>query len=273
MSDLAWQVVVPRMTESYGSSRDPPEKSIPICTLKNFPNAIEHCIQWSRDLFEGYYAQSASDVNAYLSQPDYLAALERQPGVRRTTLDAIRAKFVEFDEDRSGAINQRELSKLLASMGQEYSEVEVGLLLNVLLLIQGSLWAKPTWGVYWTWDPRLTTCAIMVVAFGVVLALRRQIDAPMRRLTISSVATIIAFVNVPIVSLSVKWWKTLPQPYSSPETVDSAMVTPLRVAAFGMLFLATAFVVRRWRIGLVALQRDFEAPDLPEASAPLKVED
>ena len=61
--------------------------------------------------------------------------------------------------------------------------VEVGLLLNVLLLIQGSLWAKPTWGVYWTWDPRLTTCAIMVVAFGVVLALRRQIDAPMRRLT------------------------------------------------------------------------------------------
>jgi len=151
--------------------------------------------------------------------------------------------------------------------------VEVGLLLNVLLLIQGSLWAKPTWGVYWTWDPRLTTCAIMVVAFGVVLALRRQIDAPMRRLTISSVATIIAFVNVPIVYLSVKWWKTLHQPYSSPETVDSAMVTPLRVAAFGMLFLATAFVVRRWRIGLVALQRDFEAPDLPEASAPLKVED
>jgi len=151
--------------------------------------------------------------------------------------------------------------------------VEVGLLLNVLLLIQGSLWAKPTWGVYWTWDPRLTTCAIMVVAFGVVLALRRQIDAPMRRLTISSVATIIAFVNVPIVYLSVKWWKTLHQPYSSPETVDSAMVTPLRIAAFGMLFLATAFVVRRWRIGLVALQRDFEAPDLPAASPPLKLED
>ena len=75
------QVVVPRLTESYGSSRDPPEKSIPVCTLKNFPNAIEHTIQWSRDLFEGYYAQSASDVNAYLSQPEYLQNLERQPGV------------------------------------------------------------------------------------------------------------------------------------------------------------------------------------------------
>ena len=52
------QVVVPRMTESYGSSRDPPEKSIPVCTLKNFPNAIEHTIQWSRDTFEGAFKQA-----------------------------------------------------------------------------------------------------------------------------------------------------------------------------------------------------------------------
>jgi len=89
------QVVVPRVTESYGSSRDPPEKSIPVCTLKNFPNAIEHTIQWSRDLFEGTFKQSAEDVNAFLSQPDYLASLERQPGVRKTTLEAIRANLVE----------------------------------------------------------------------------------------------------------------------------------------------------------------------------------
>ena len=153
------------------------------------------------------------------------------------------------------------------------ASVEVGLLLNVLLLVQGSLWAKPTWGVYWTWDPRLTTCAIMVVAFGVVLGLRKQIDEPARRLTMSSAATIVAFVNVPIVYLSVKWWRTLHQPYSSPETVDSAMVTPLRVAAFGMLFLATGFVVRRWRISLAELRYEFDAPDLPEASSPLSVEE
>merc|ERR1719421_1181163 len=89
------QVVVPRLTESYGSSRGPPEKSIPVCTLKNFPNAIEHCIQWSRDLFEGYYAQSASDVNAYLSQPEYLQNLERQPGVRKPTLEALKTNLCE----------------------------------------------------------------------------------------------------------------------------------------------------------------------------------
>lgn len=83
------QVVVPHLTESYGSSRDPPEKSVPVCTLKNFPNQIEHTIQWARDLFEGFFKQSADDVNAYLSQADFLANLERQPGTRRTTLEGI----------------------------------------------------------------------------------------------------------------------------------------------------------------------------------------
>merc|ERR1719440_1240454 len=89
------QVVVPCMTESYGSSRDPPEKSIPVCTLKNFPNAIEHTIQWSRDLFEGFFKQHAEDVNSYLSQADFLQSLEAQPGVRRQTLESIRTNLVE----------------------------------------------------------------------------------------------------------------------------------------------------------------------------------
>jgi len=89
------QVVVPRLTESYGSSRDPPEKSIPVCTLKNFPNAIEHTIQWSRDRFEGFFKQSAEDVNAYLSQADFLTTLERQPGVRKPTLEGIKTNLGE----------------------------------------------------------------------------------------------------------------------------------------------------------------------------------
>lgn len=57
------QVVLPNQTESYSSSQDPPEKSIPICTLKNFPNAIEHTLQWARDLFEGLFTVPAGYVN------------------------------------------------------------------------------------------------------------------------------------------------------------------------------------------------------------------
>jgi len=60
------QVVVPHVTENYGAQRDPPEKSIPVCTLKNFPNQIAHTLQWARDYFEGVYFQGAEDVNNYL---------------------------------------------------------------------------------------------------------------------------------------------------------------------------------------------------------------
>jgi len=64
------QIVIPHLTENYGATRDPPEKSVPVCTLKNFPNQIEHTLQWARDYFEGVFKQSAEDVNSYLSCSD-----------------------------------------------------------------------------------------------------------------------------------------------------------------------------------------------------------
>jgi ubiquitin-activating enzyme E1 len=69
------QVVFPFLTESYGSSNDPPEKSIPICTLKNFPNEIQHTIQWARDLFEGLFTNPAETANQFLE--DQRAFFER----------------------------------------------------------------------------------------------------------------------------------------------------------------------------------------------------
>lgn len=69
------QVVVPDLTESYSSSQDPPEKSIPVCTLKNFPNQIEHTIQWAREQFDELFEKPAANVNQYLTQRDYLSSL------------------------------------------------------------------------------------------------------------------------------------------------------------------------------------------------------
>merc|ERR1719285_1195872 len=75
------QVVLPNITESYGSSRDPPEKSIPICTLKNFPNAIEHTLQWARDEFEGIFTGNAGSALQYLNDPeDFIAKTRKLPG-------------------------------------------------------------------------------------------------------------------------------------------------------------------------------------------------
>ncbi|KAJ1967860.1 E1 ubiquitin-activating protein [Dispira parvispora] len=76
------QVVLPFLTESYSSSQDPPEKTIPVCTLHNFPNQIAHTIQWARDRFEGLFRQPAESANLYLTQPDFLESLSKQ-GVNR----------------------------------------------------------------------------------------------------------------------------------------------------------------------------------------------
>ena len=61
------QVVIPHLTESYSSSQDPPERSIPYCTLQNFPNVIEHCIEWAMDLFKGVFTDEVMLVNGFVS--------------------------------------------------------------------------------------------------------------------------------------------------------------------------------------------------------------
>jgi heme exporter protein C len=141
--------------------------------------------------------------------------------------------------------------------------MEMGVVLSLLLCTQGAIWAKPTWGVWWDWDPRLTTTAVMVFAFGGILALRTFVDDPMKRAVWSAVACIIAFADVPIVYFSVRWWNSLHQAQSSPETVSKAFHWPLRINAFGILFLWTGLVALRARVAALRLSSEI-APPLPE---------
>jgi ubiquitin-activating enzyme E1 len=89
------QVILPRITESYSSSQDPPEQSFPMCTLRSFPNRIEHTIAWSRDLFETYFVQSAENVNMYLSQPNYLDTL-KQSGNEKQIIEQVKDYLVTY---------------------------------------------------------------------------------------------------------------------------------------------------------------------------------
>jgi ubiquitin-activating enzyme E1 len=90
------QVIVPGLTESYASTRDPPEKSIPICTLKNFPYQIEHTLQWARDFFEGAFHTSADEANRYIThRQSYLDELRKQgPGTMLSTLETVHSCLV-----------------------------------------------------------------------------------------------------------------------------------------------------------------------------------
>jgi heme exporter protein C len=143
--------------------------------------------------------------------------------------------------------------------------MEVGVVLSSLLCIQGAIWAKPTWGVWWDWDPRLTTTAVLVLAFAGIIALRSFVDDPARRAVWSAVAAIVAYVDVPIVYFSVKWWNSLHQMQSSPETVSKAFHWPLRINAIGILLLMSGMIALRARIAALRLERQLAPP--PEAAA------
>jgi heme exporter protein C len=126
------------------------------------------------------------------------------------------------------------------------SAAEVGTVLNALTLVLGMIFAKPTWGVWWTWDARLTSTLVLFLMFVGYLSLRGFVDDPERRAQWSAAVGILGAINVGIVYMSVRWWRTLHQVQSSPNTVDSIYVLALRVNAFAFLFLMIYFVRRRY---------------------------
>jgi heme exporter protein C len=124
------------------------------------------------------------------------------------------------------------------------SAMEISILFIVLTLITGSIWGRPTWGVWWAWDARLTTTAIMGVFEIGYLALRWASDDELVRARRSAVYAIIAALNVPLVHFSVTWWRTLHQgatvlTQNGSITVHGSMLWTLLLSfvAFTLLFV------------------------------------
>jgi heme exporter protein C len=140
---------------------------------------------------------------------------------------------------------------------------ELGLVFNGLLLVTGAIWGRPTWGVWWSWDPRLTTAAILFFAFVAYTALRRSIDDITRRAAAAAIAAIVIFADVPIVWFSVRWWNSLHQLQSSPATVDGTMVVALRLNAFAFLALYLWLLRHRTRLALGTWQQLAVGPEEP----------
>jgi len=155
------------------------------------------------------------------------------------------------------------------NQGYDYvaaSAAEIGLLFNATGLITGALWGRPTWGVYWTWDPRLTTTAIMAITFAGYLVLRAFIEDPEARARVASLVAIVGFVNVPIVYFSVRWWRTLHQVQSSPETVDSPMVWALRTMMVAFVLLFHYLLINRYILARMRGEEELEAVRLEVAN-------
>jgi heme exporter protein C len=142
------------------------------------------------------------------------------------------------------------------------SAAEVGVILSALTLALGSIWGRPTWGIWWTWDPRLTTTAILLLIYAGYLALRSFTEDEDRRARWAAAVGILGFLNVPIVYMSVRWWRTIHQVQSTPSTMDPNYVIGLRLNAFAFLFLFIFFVGLRYyiarlgRVRAAQLERD-----------------
>ncbi len=118
-----------------------------------------------------------------------------------------------------------------------------GFVFNLIALVTGSIWGKPTWGTWWAWDARITSMLILLLFYAMYLIIWRIYDSEEKVYKISTVITILGIINVPIIKYSVDWWNTLHQPASinilSKSSIHSSMLYPLLImtAAFALFSL------------------------------------
>lgn len=140
------------------------------------------------------------------------------------------------------------------------ASAEIGLLFTGLTIVTGSIWGKATWGVWWTFDPRLTTTAILFVIYLGYVLLRASLVERVRRARISAVLGIVGFADVPIVHFSVLWWSGLHQAPSvlrpGDPTIDDRFLAVLiaNVVAFTLLYV---WLLHR-RVALEAMRDEAE---------------
>tara|TARA_Y100000996_G_scaffold27795_1_gene19726 strand:- start:542 stop:1249 length:708 start_codon:yes stop_codon:yes gene_type:complete len=124
-----------------------------------------------------------------------------------------------------------------------------GLVFNIIALVTGAIWGKPTWGTFWAWDARITSMLILALFYGMYILSWKIFEDKLQVTKITSIIAIIGLVNVPIIKFSVEWWTTLHQPSSvkilSDSTIHSSMILPLflMTAAF-VLFSLLIFLMK-----------------------------
>src|SRR5919106_1031072 len=136
-----------------------------------------------------------------------------------------------------------------------YSAAEIGVLFTALTIVEGSIWGRPTWGVWWTWDARLTLTAILLLIFIGYLMLRALIEDESRAASSAAILGIIGFLDIPLIHMSVYWWRTLHQPPSilrpdkTPwENIDPELLAPLAINFVAFLLLYFYLLSLRLRL-------------------------
>ncbi|MEA3287366.1 MAG: cytochrome c biogenesis protein CcsA [Candidatus Marinimicrobia bacterium] len=119
------------------------------------------------------------------------------------------------------------------------ASAEIGVLFITLVLVTGPIWAKPVWGIWWTWDARLTSSLILWLIYVAYLMLRRYLPDGSKRANLSAVVGIIGFIDVPIVYYSIRWWETQ-HPKAVMASGDGSLAAPM---FFTFMFSLATFTI------------------------------
>ena len=133
-----------------------------------------------------------------------------------------------------------------------------GFIFNIIALVTGSIWGKPTWGTWWAWDARITSMLILALFYGMYLLAWRVYEDQDKVIKITSMIIILGAINVPIIKFSVDWWNTLHQPASinilSNTSIDVAMLIPLSIMTAAFTLFSLLIFLMKYNTELVKVK-------------------
>ena len=133
-----------------------------------------------------------------------------------------------------------------------------GLVLNIIALVTGSIWGKPTWGTWWAWDARITSMLILALFYLMYLVAWRIYSDKDYVLKITTIITIFGIINVPIIKYSVDWWNTLHQPASinvlSKSSIHSSMLFPLLIMTAAFVLFSLLIFLMKYNTELIKIK-------------------
>jgi len=148
--------------------------------------------------------------------------------------------------------------KILPLMAK--SIAPVGSVFCLISIVTGSLWGKPTWGIFWVWDARLTSMLILLIFYLAYIAVWKFIENYEKANKTASIIAIIGSLNLPVIKYSVDWWNTLHQPSSitltSAPTIHYTMLVPLVIMLVGMIFYSLVIFLMKYKTEIIKFKID-----------------
>jgi len=146
--------------------------------------------------------------------------------------------------------------KIFPIMAKSFAPV--GFILTLISIVTGSLWGKPTWGIWWVWDARLTSMLVLLFFYILYISIWKFVDNFESAIKISSIVAIIGSLNLPIIKYSVDWWNTLHQTSSisltSLPTIHYKMLIPLIIMFIGMIIYTLVIFLMKYKTEIIKLK-------------------